>query len=183
MIFNRFGWIFVFAVVFTGAKLSDQVLRLGLTGEGTEIIASEKGIIRYNGPAEKFQFSDDGSTFKDFGAGTDSSAVLYFADISDRSPGSPNLNYQDASDGSGIWIEEVERPSGLTQGFTYLHFRSGLFSKPPVCWTSSADNYIVDMTTPVDQWPNDNDNLLLRSTHMETFNAIAVDYYIWCQHG
>jgi len=68
--FGIAGWMLLIAVLAVGAKITDNNLKLGTTGQDSQIdMSGGDGAIRYNNTIDKVQFSNDGVSFTDIGAG------------------------------------------------------------------------------------------------------------------
>jgi len=68
--FGLVGWLLLIAVMAMGAKIGDDLLRLGTTsGTDIQILMGDNGILKWDDSLQKMRFSNDGgSGFTDLGA-------------------------------------------------------------------------------------------------------------------
>lgn len=190
---KKWGALILSALLLISAKFTDDVIKIGSGGVDSQLILSKEGAIKYNSSTSRFQFSTDGSTFKDFGVGVASGQTVYFAYINgnDRtgSPplGTPSIISQALLTGPGTWISNVERTSGLSQGHYKISFNDGVFEKEPLCWFQSVWNGreslgFIDLQAPVDIFPNGKTQIFLRQVHVgQPTNTAYGPFFIWCQ--
>ncbi len=107
--FGLTGWLLFIAVVAMGAKISDTVLKLGVTGSDSQInMSGGDGVFEYDQASSKLRFSNNaGGDFKEVGSGGGEAGKVNLLEDenADFESGSPPSNWTNS--GSSTFVSQT----------------------------------------------------------------------------